>query len=279
MELNIWKFSEAKLKFSEAVDKYKDLLNIKVENKWDFEIISSWRKELKALRVDFQKFAKDARDEANKFSKSVIEQEKEWLAIIEPVEEALKAKEDEFKERQEIEKRKLLLPLRIEELWKINISMKDEDLLKMDDKTFEWFLLEQKQLFLEEKERKIKEEQDKIEAEKRKQEEEKQRQKEIEEAKEKARVEAEQKAQKEKEEAEQKHLAEIERLKQEQIEKEQKAKQEQEAKEKVQKLEQERLEKETGYKNFLKENEWMFDKIIKEDWKIVLYKKVAEFNI
>ena len=40
---------------------------------------------------------------------------------------------------------------------------------------------------------------------------------------------------------------------------------------------QERLEKETNYKNFLKENEWSFDKIIKEDWKIILYKKVAEF--
>ncbi len=44
-------------------------------------------------------------------------------------------------------------------------------------------------------------------------------------------------------------------------------------------LENERLKNEQAYKDFLEKNKWLFDKIIKEDWKVVLYKKVAEFII
>lgn len=49
--------------------------------------------------------------------------------------------------------------------------------------------------------------------------------------------------------------------------------------EETRKKEQERLEKEENYKKFIKDNEGKFDKIIKEDWKVVLYKKVSEFII
>ena len=42
---------------------------------------------------------------------------------------------------------------------------------------------------------------------------------------------------------------------------------------------QKKLEKEKNYQDFLKKNEGNFDKIIKEDWKIVLYKKIDEFII
>lgn len=50
-------------------------------------------------------------------------------------------------------------------------------------------------------------------------------------------------------------------------------------KERNEKAEQEKLEKEKKYQDFLKANEWKFDKIVKEDWKIVLYKNIAEFII
>lgn len=77
------------------------------------------------------------------------------------------------------------------------------------------------------------------------------------EAEEKARLEAERKY---KEEEERKRVEE-ERKKQEEIEK------------------QKKLEKEKKYQDFLKKNEGNFDKIVKEDWKIVLYKKIDEFII
>lgn len=44
-------------------------------------------------------------------------------------------------------------------------------------------------------------------------------------------------------------------------------------------LENERLKNEQAYKDFLEKNKWLFDKIVKEDWKVVLYKKVSEFII
>lgn len=40
-----------------------------------------------------------------------------------------------------------------------------------------------------------------------------------------------------------------------------------------------RLEKEQKYKQFLKQNEWKYDKIIREEWKVILYKKISEFII
>ena len=54
-------------------------------------------------------------------------------------------------------------------------------------------------------------------------------------------------------------------------------KEEQERKEKEEKEKQERLEKEKKYQDFLKKNEGNYDKIVKEENKIVLYKKVDEF--
>ncbi len=41
----------------------------------------------------------------------------------------------------------------------------------------------------------------------------------------------------------------------------------------------ERLKNEQAYKDFLEQNKWLYDKIFKEDWKVVLYKRVAEFII
>lgn len=79
-----------------------------------------------------------------------------------------------------------------------------------------------------------------------------------------------------KEEWERKAKEESEKAEKERKEKEAAEKAAQETKEKE---EQERLEKEKKYQNFLKKYEWQFDKIIKEDWKVVLWKKVAEFII
>jgi len=40
-----------------------------------------------------------------------------------------------------------------------------------------------------------------------------------------------------------------------------------------------KVEKVDKYKEWLKENEWNYDKIIKEEWRVILYKKVSEFII
>ena len=133
----------------------------------------------------------------------------------------------------------------------------DLEEFKQDIDAKRWMLEQQAKLDAQQK--KIDEENARIEKEKQ----EKARQEELE----KAQKEAAEKARKE----------EQERIKKEQEEKERKAKEEAEKKAQEEKEAQEKLEKETKYKNFLKKNEWNFDKIVKEEWKVVLYKKVDEF--
>jgi len=60
---------------------------------------------------------------------------------------------------------------------------------------------------------------------------------------------------------------------------EEKARQKKIEDELLEKQQQEKLEKEKKYKDFLFNNEWSYDKIIKEDWKVILYKKIDEFII
>jgi len=183
------------------------------------------------------------------------------VALIEPVEIELKKKQEIIDIQKEREARKTLLPERKEKLKEYWVEIADEELLDMDSTNFQDFFNQKRAEYLEEKERKLKEDQEKLDAEKKAKELEEQRQKELKETEERARIETEA------------------RLKREQEEKERKAKEEEEAKIQAEKAEQEKLEKETKYKKFLSSHEWQFDKIIKEDWKVILYKKVAEFII
>lgn len=170
-----------------------------------------------------------------------------------------KRKVEEEKQRQEkIQGRKNEM-LRV--LWEIF-----EDKLEISEEDFSKFISE-KTLEIEKKKQ---EELEKAKAE----------------AEEKAKKEAELKAkleveriEKEKEEAERKHKEELERIEREKKEAEEKKKAEEERLKKEEAEKQAKLEKEKKYQDFLKKNEGNFDKIVKEDWKIVLYKKIDEFII
>jgi len=108
-----------------------------------------------------------------------------------------------------------------------------------------------------------------------------------------AKQKAELKAKKEKEKSEREHqeaLQKVEKEKQDLIKKqaddkakkekeELMKKQEKEAEEKKKKEESERLGKEEKYKKFLEKNKWKFDSIKKENWKVILWKKIDEFII
>ena len=201
----------------------------------------------------------------------------------------LEKKEEERVEKERIEREKFIESRKNqmqEKLWEVF-----EEAIELSNEEFVDFILNKK-LEIEEEKRKVEEEkqrQEKIQGRKNEMlrvlweifedkleiseedfskfisektlEIEKKKQEELEKAKaeaeEKARLEAERKY---KEEEERKRVEE-ERKKQEEIEK------------------QKKLEKEKKYQDFLKKNEGNFDKIVKEDWKIVLYKKIDEFII
>jgi len=302
MNLNIEKFNPTKADLIKLADKYKSLEIKGIDDRIGYNIVDEARKDLKKKRVELTKTGKELKDEANQFAKKVISIEKELVAIIEPLELELKAKQDEIDLIIEKNKRKALLPDRIEKLKSINVEISEDEILEMDSDTFLAFFNEHKEYYLAEKERKLQEEKDKIEEQKKIEELKKQREEEIERAKkeaaENAKKEAEEHAKKIQEEkdaetarkikeAEDKaKKAEEDRIRadlERKLEDERKEKEEQERIEK-EKQEKAALEKEKKYKQFLKDNGVTAankDNFIikKVDEKILLFKKIGELNL
>ncbi len=133
------------------------------------------RIELRDARISITKRGKELREGALKFQKEVISREKELVGLIEPEEERLKAIDEEFELRAEMEKRRSELPSRLDALVAIGDEMTtDEDeILAMDDNQFNEYRLrrieaklaqdkyvmeEKRRIELEEREAKIREE-------------------------------------------------------------------------------------------------------------------------
>lgn len=279
-------------------NKYKDLKINGVEDKEGFKIVHEAQMILRDARITIEKTRKEYTRQFDEAKKTALDLEKELLLIITPIEENLKAQKEQIeaekeriKEEERLEKERILKG-RIEKLSELEYVYSDlyrlsqmneidflaivasaeseykikEALRKVEEEEkLEAERLEKERLEKEKKEREefeakqkaFEEEQKKLEDEKRKLQEEKdriQREKDIEEA----RKQWEEKAKKDAE-AEALRKAEEERIKAEN--------------------EKAELEKKKKYQTFLKDNEGNFDKIVKEDWIIVLYKKIAEFKI
>jgi len=237
----------------------------------DLKVVKETRIKLKNARVDITKQGKAMRDEANKFSKSVITLEKELVAIIEPEETRLKQIEVDIKLKKEREDRIAVLPDRKEKLKAIGdaVEVTDEELLDMDGSAFQGYL----NMRLADKN-----EADRVEIEQKKKEQEEaqaklDQEKEAREREEKARIEEREKLereQKEKEEREAREKEEAEKREKEAAEK--KEREEAEAKEK--------LAKEEKYKEWLKSNH--FDpatmKLTDTGAEVKMYKLVATYK-
>jgi len=91
--------TEAQLKA--MAKKSADVKEIKDDT--DYQLVKSSRINLKNVRVSIQKAGKSARDDANKFSKAVISEEKRLLGYIQPEEQrlhALQTEKDQEAERE-----------------------------------------------------------------------------------------------------------------------------------------------------------------------------------
>lgn len=283
-----------------------------IRDKEQVELASKKRKELKQHRVNITKIGKSLRDDANAFNKAVLTKEKELLAIITPEEDRLLAIEDEAAKVAEMDKRRALLPERIEKLTSINDGQEnpsEDEMLAMDDASFTSYFNdrvaaknEADRLEMErkaEEERLAKEEADRKEAdrkaeEQRKADEEAARIKEEQEAErrkieeEKAELERQRREvehQKELAEAEAKAKEEAERRAKEEAERKERDAKEAEAarikeeeRRKAEEAEQEKKNKD--YKAFLKECKYdqETDKVERDGNKSVVWRKVSEFN-
>src|SRR3954468_24680793 len=75
-----------------------------ITNPAGYQQLHAARMVLKNERVALEKLGKSARDDATKFSKAVIEEEKRLIAIIEPEEKRLQGIQDEHDSRIERER-------------------------------------------------------------------------------------------------------------------------------------------------------------------------------
>lgn len=274
--LDLEQFNPTRAELQDLAEKYSKIEIKGVEDKIGYQLADEARKNLKRKRVEIEKKGKEMRDEAIKFQKAVISKEKEFVAIIEPIEIALQEKQNAID--WEIEKRKRLefLPAKIERLAKINVLADEEEILKMDDQKFEVYFNEKHAEYLAEVERKQKEQQDKIDAENKRIEEEKR----LAEIKEQARIEAEKKAKQEIENVKLKAEKEKQALIDKQKREEEQKKKDEEEKARQEKEEQEALEKKKKYQKFLTDNNYNADtdKLFNTDDGVVLYRKMAEFK-
>ena len=291
--LNLEKFSPKKAELTTMADSYKTLSIKGVDDKVGYAAVDDARKELKTTRCQIEKDGKLLRAEAVTFQKAVISKEKELVGIIKPIEVELEQKQEVINEEKLKIKRRESLPQRIEKLEAIGVSVAEDFLLLMDDAQFFGFFNDENAKYLAEKEIKIKEEQEAREEKARLEKEAEERKMQI--ARDK--IEADRKkVEDDKLDMERKEeqrvaieKAKKEAIKQAKLDAELKAKQDKEREEKEEsdrikkeKAEQERLEKGKKYREFLAKHEYVDNEnfyIQKLDTKIVLFKKVGEFNI
>lgn len=290
--MEIQKFNPTKAEIQKVVAEVENLTIKGINDEVGYEAVKSARKRLGDYRIKITKFGKEQRNEAIKWQREVLRQEKELLMMIEPTEIKLKNQLETIDEQKKIEERMVLLPVRVKMLEEIEMKLSDAEILRMDEKEFSAYFSEKKLEYLEK--------QDQI----RKAEElEKKRLEELEKAKkeaaEKAKQEAEKKAEQEKAEAERKAKEDLERVEREKQEAIEKIKREQEEKERrereeielkkqeeeekiaKEKAEAEKIEKNKKYQDFLKKNNYSeeTDKIERNGNTITLYRKIDQITI
>lgn len=154
-EIDIFKPGLAELQ--KLADRVKHLTITGVNDVAGYDAVKAGKKELAEMRILITKFGKSKRDEAIAWQKEVLRQEKQHLAIIEPVEAELKAKMEAIDREKERQARVILLPARKAMLAEISAQMSDDDILAMDENTFSNFYANTKMIWLEANERKRRE--------------------------------------------------------------------------------------------------------------------------
>jgi polyhydroxyalkanoate synthesis regulator phasin len=109
-ELEIFKPGIAELK--SMAEQFKGLTINGVGDEAGYQTVKEARKKLGDMRILITKTGKSAREEARRYASSVIEQEKEYLGVITPTEESLKAKIEAIDDEKKRAERIILLPSR-----------------------------------------------------------------------------------------------------------------------------------------------------------------------
>lgn len=234
-DLSIDKFEPTQAQLSKLAEDAQDALTLDLSDKTQLDLFKSRKKSLQQARLDITRTGKSLREEALAFQKSVIAKEKEYLALITPMEQKLDEKMDAFKQATIREERMAELPERKKMLEEVQCTdTTDDELLDMDHDQFVAFLNEKKAEHL-----------DRMMAEQREREEEARRAEELKAAEQRAAQEAEDRAKREAEAKLAEEQAARERAERElQEEKERQQRERVEAEERKKREEEERAEAE-----------------------------------
>ena len=157
MENEITKFNITKADLTELADKYSGLTVNGIEDEAGYKKLVSATKELQSIRLNIQRIGKELRSDAVKKQKSVIADEKELISCIAPTESELNEKIAEIDGLLDMEKRRKVLPERLERLKEYGITMEEDDILRMDGNRFDFHINSLRANILAEKEQKIQE--------------------------------------------------------------------------------------------------------------------------
>ncbi len=132
------KFDPKIVELQKIAETAKAIVVTDLKDKKQLDLVRTQRIELKGLRVNIEKTGKALRDDANTFNKAVLKKQHEMIDIIEPEEKRLAEIEGKAEKLAEIDKRKESLPKRKERLAEITdgVTIKDEEILEMDDANF-----------------------------------------------------------------------------------------------------------------------------------------------
>lgn len=289
----IEKFDPTEAQLREIVSETNALSVSDLKDKAQLKVVRESRIKLKNARVAIQKKGKEMRDDANKYSKAVIEREKELIAIIEPEERRLELIEEEAEKLAILEDRRTNLPSRITRLESIGDGLENDEeyILTLDSNQFDAYFNQRFAAKLQ----KDKEESERVaaEAERARREEQERKDAEIAERqrvldeqenanrREAERLENERIAREREEKARQEEREKAERAAKEKEERERKEREDAERKKEE---EREKLERAKKYKKFRSDLGWTEE--TKEDFKeesdgntVTLWKKIGTFNI
>ena len=118
-----------------------------VDDTEGYAVVFASLQKLKKARTDITKFAKSLRDEYTHKNRKIREIEGEYVALIEPVENDLKAQREAVDEAKKIAERMVLLPSRKKMLEDISITMTDEEILSFDETSFATMYTNARQVF------------------------------------------------------------------------------------------------------------------------------------
>lgn len=150
---NIQEFSPTVAVLNELASNYRGLTIDGIQDKEGLKRVHEARVHLKRYRIEITNVGKQLREKAIAHQKAVIAQEKELVAIIEPLEVELQEKEDAIEYEKEQIRRAEKLPERKAALAQDCVSVPhDAILLSMDDNEFLAYLNRGKADYLEAKE-------------------------------------------------------------------------------------------------------------------------------